>query len=180
MSDNVARGGAPCQEQPQPHGTEGVGQSLTQRHGDEGKSLTPAEDDNHELALVRQAIECHREPRADGSGGWTHEALATVLPVPSAAYVSRMLSGERPWTLRHTAALPREIKRTYHALALKREGLTVVEPLPIERALQALADGLFSVASLATAALPPAATALERKPMAKASLPVAVARKVGA
>lgn len=109
-----------------------------------------------ELSLIRQAI---------NDSKWTHEALATVLPVPNAAYISRMLSGEKAWTVKHTASLPNDIKAKYHAAACEREGLIVVSPVDdAEQAMRFVVRGLLGMFG------PVSRGASVRKAMARAGL----------
>lgn len=110
MNAKVAGAAMGCQEQP-----------TSQAERGQGKEVSPAVViEGRELALLRQAID---------DSEWTHEALATVMPVPSAAYISRMLSGEKAWTTKHTDALPADIRKKYRALAADDDGLIVVVPI---------------------------------------------------
>jgi hypothetical protein len=92
------------------------------------------------LALLREAI---------ATSGWKHEALALEMALPNAAYLSRMLSGEKPVTLRHLSALPDDIERIYYRLRSESLGLIAVEPPPtLDVALRQMAAGLIGIATL--------------------------------
>jgi hypothetical protein len=141
MNAKVNRSAVECQEQPA---------SLVSAV--QGKTLTPATVvEGRELALLRQAID---------ESEWTHEALATVLPVPSAAYISRMLSGEKAWTTKHTDALPQDIRSKYRALAADDEGLIVVIPINDQQA--AIVQAVSGLISLLRFQLPARADRMAR------------------
>lgn len=110
------------------------------------------------LALLREAID---------ESGWKHEALAVEMRLPNAAYLSRMLSGEKPWTLRHLLALPNDIEKRFAEKWARHRGAVVVAPLAGDAAVAALVGGLVGV--LTGAALPIR--------MAKATLPPAAVRR---
>lgn len=144
MSAKVAGPVVACQEQP-----------VTHSSAAQGKQVSPeAIVEGRELALIRQAID---------ETDWTHEALATVMPVPSAAYISRMLSGEKAWTTRHTDALPDDVRKKYRALAADDEGLIVVIPISDQQA--AIVQAVSGLISLLRTQLPARADR-----MAKASI----------
>lgn len=113
------------------------------------------------LALLRDAIdEC----------GWKHEALAAAMQLPNPAYLSRMLSGEKPWTLRHLLALPDDIEGRFAQKWAGYRGALVVAPLVGEAAVKALVSGLIGVLApqlparatqMAKAAIAPDATRVE-------------------
>jgi hypothetical protein len=146
MSAKVARAAELCQEQVASPAIDGEGVSHSPTPVGQGLSNSLDESDGGiELSHLRAAV--------DEFEAWTQEALAAELRErgagePSGAYVGRMLSGEKPWTLKHTSALPREIRIAYHARALRREGVLVVLPTPIEQAAEALVSGLFGVIEL--------------------------------
>lgn len=142
MRDSVRSSAAACQ---------GSSDSLTEQS--EGKGLS--------LALLREAI---------GQSGWKHDALAVQMKLPNAAYLSRMLSGEKPWTLRHIESLPDDIEAIYYRLRGESLGLVVVAPLSGRHAVEALVAGLIGV--LGAPRLPERADG-----MAKAELPTAARRR---
>lgn len=170
MTPIVPRPVAARQAQPTSQAAAGEGQPLSPAGPAQGQAGFPDVDETGlELSLLRAAL-------AEDHPAWTHEALvAHGLPVSSAAYVSRMLSGEKAWTLRHTSALPREIRIAYHARALRREGVLVVQPVPGDQATEAFVAGLFGMverfAALASA-LPARAAG-----QVKAHLPTGVERR---
>jgi hypothetical protein len=132
-----------------------------------GKNLSlAAVVEGRELALIRQAID---------DSEWTHEALATVLPVPSAAYISRMLSSEKAWTTRHTDALPKDIKARYRALAAEDEGLIVVVPINDQQA--AVVQTVSGLISLLRSSFDSKPFPSRADHMAKASLPAVEAER---
>lgn len=113
------------------------------------------------LTLIRAAID---------ASGWKHEAIAAEMRLPNAAYLSRMLSGEKPWTLRHIEALPDGIEAIYYRLRAESLGLLVVEPVDYETARRHLVSGLVGV--LTNAILPAKADR-----MVSASLPAKARRQ---
>lgn len=106
----------------------GQGYSNSQPSGDEGKSVS--------LRLMRAAID---------ESGVKHEAIAAEMGLPNAAYLSRMLSGEKPWTLRHIEALPDGIEAIYYRMRSESLGLVVAEPVDFETARRHLVSGLLGV-----------------------------------
>src|SRR5260221_10712757 len=94
---------------------------------EQGDSLSPM------LALLRHAIdEC----------GWKHEAIAASIGV-GGRYLSRMLDGEKPWTVRHLLQLPRDVEARFVQLYAERLGWIVVAPVDDATAHVHLAIGLF-------------------------------------
>ncbi len=115
MRTSMARAAVACQEQP----------------------ASPTDlVQGRDLSLLRNIID---------ASAWTHEALATVLPVPNAAYISRMLSGEKPWTLRHLAALPDDIASAFHARKAEAHGFIVVRPMQPADAVEHLVGALVAL-----------------------------------
>jgi len=94
------------------------------------------------LRLVRRAID---------DSGWKHAAVASVLRVKP-PYLSLMLSGEKPWTAKHLAALPDEIEQRFAQSYAESFGHLVVEPLDGESAIKQLLAGLCGVLSEGRAA----------------------------
>lgn len=90
------------------------------------------------LQMLRQAID---------ESGWKHEALAVELGLTNAAYLSRMLAGEKPWTLRHLAALPDDVEAIFFRLRSESLGQIVVQPVDFETARRHLVSGLVGVLS---------------------------------
>lgn len=87
------------------------------------------------LVMLRTAIsEC----------GWKHEALAAAMAIDP-AYLSRMLSGEKPWTVRHIVALPDDVEARFEAKRAESLGLIVVAPAQGEDAVRQFVSGLFGV-----------------------------------
>ena len=98
------------------------------------------DDSGNALSLVLRLL---RESIDDC--GWKHDALAVQLQLPNAAYLSRMLSGEKPWTLRHLVALPDDIEKCFAEKWAKARGAVVVAPLAGQAAVDALVGGLVGV-----------------------------------
>ena len=88
------------------------------------------------LGFLRDAID---------ESAWKHDALAVEMQLPNAAYLSRMLAGEKPWTLRHLLALPNDIEALFSQKWAAHRGAIVVAPLHGEAAVQALVGGLVGV-----------------------------------
>jgi ParB-like chromosome segregation protein Spo0J len=88
------------------------------------------------LEMLRQAIE---------DAGWKHDALAAALGVDK-AYLSRMLTGEKPWRIEHLVGLPDDIERLFERRRAEQFGLIVVE-LPADEltARRQLVSGLLGV-----------------------------------
>lgn len=119
----------------------------------QGKSLSLIRD------LLRDAIE---------ESGWKHEAIAAQLDLPNAAYLSRMLSGEKPIGTSHLLALPDDVEAIFARRYAETFGLIVVAPVSADVAMRQLVSGLVGVLT-ARPALPQKAekmaraTAAERK-----------------
>ncbi len=69
------------------------------------------------LALVAAAIE---------ESGLQRKVIALALGVDP-AYLSRMLTGEKPWPIQKLDMLPAEVRRAYARMQAEREGWQVVE-----------------------------------------------------
>lgn len=87
------------------------------------------------LSLMRESIE---------ESGWKHAAVAAVLGVEP-PYLSRMLAGEKPWSLRAFAQLPDDIEAIFARKYAEAFGLIVVQPVSGEQAVRNLVSGLFGV-----------------------------------
>lgn len=87
------------------------------------------------LSLMRQAIEDCK---------WKHEALAESMGIDK-AYLSRLLSGEKPWRVEHVVSLPDDVEAKFEALRAESFGLIVVPRLSGDAAIHALAAGLFGI-----------------------------------
>lgn len=111
------------------------------------------------LGMLRQAIE---------DAGWKHEALTTYLQIDK-AYLSRLLTGEKPFRPEHLVSLPPDVKARFAHLQAESFGLIVVKPLEGQDAVRALVAGLVGV--MKGASLPARADR-----MAKATEPVKKAR----
>lgn len=110
------------------------------------------------LSLLRRAID---------ETGWKHAAIAAALGVEP-QYLSRMLSGEKVWTVRHLQLLPDDVERRFIELYAESFGLLIVRRVDDATAQMQLASGLFN---LLAPRLPVKATA-----MARAELPAAPAK----
>lgn len=87
------------------------------------------------LGLLRQAMK---------DTDWTVDALAAQWKIDR-AYVSRLVSGEKPWSLQRTLSLPPDLRTRLALLCAKAVGLIVVEPLSWAEAQRALVAGLVGV-----------------------------------
>lgn len=112
------------------------------------------------LALIRRAV---------SDAGWNQEALAAEMRLDK-AYVSRVLSGEKPLSARFLIALPDDIEALVSQRYAEHFGFVVVTPVSGEAAVRHLVSGLFGV-------LAPQLPARASR-MARASVPH-VERKVG-
>lgn len=127
-----------------------LSQAQLDSHGEasQGKSLSLV------LALLRESID---------ESDWKHDALAVHLGLPKktgAAYLSRMLAGEKPWTLRHLVALPDDIESRFTEKWARYHGAIVVQPLTGQPAVEALVAGFIGV--LSAPRLPERADAMVR------------------
>jgi hypothetical protein len=99
-----------------------------------------ADAQGNELSLVLQML---RE--AIDESDWKHEALAVQLQLPNAAYLSRMLSGEKAWTLPRLVALPNEINKRFAEKWARSQGSVVVAPLSGPAAIEGFVGGLIGL-----------------------------------
>ena len=119
------------------------------------------EPQGNSLSLIRDLLRAAIE-----ESGWKHEALAAAMELPNAAYLSRMLSGEKPIGSTHLLALPDDIETIFARLYAESFGLLVVPQVSDhEDAARKLAAGLIGL------------LAPQRARMARASLPSS-ARKI--
>lgn len=98
----------------------------------------PAAEDNSlvlKRRLLREAID---------ESGWKHDAVAHALDV-DAPYLSKMLAGEKPITLRHLDALPDDIEAIYSRKYAETFGQIVVAPAEGDTAIRNLVSGLIGV-----------------------------------
>lgn len=86
--------------------------------------------------LLRAAIEQSR---------WKHDALWRAMKLPDAAYLSKLLSGEKPLGAHHLADLPDDIEGIFAGLYAETFGQIVVTPASGEQAVKQLVSGLFGV-----------------------------------
>jgi hypothetical protein len=121
-----------------PHSTRATESDLAARTGS-----TPAPRD-----IVAQSTDVDRWldmlRRAIYDTGWTHDALAVEMQVDK-AYLSRMLSGEKPWTVKHLCNLPDDIEALFEQRRAESFGLIVVAPVDAETARRHLVSGLLGV-----------------------------------
>lgn len=131
----------------------------------QGSALPRSSERDRTLATrstsVDQWLDLLRRCIADT--GWTLESLAVEMQVDK-AYLSRMLSGEKPWTVKHLCNLPDDVEALFEQRRAESFGLIVVSPVDLDTARKHLVSGLLGV--LAPACLPSKADRL-----AKASLP---------
>lgn len=76
--------------------------------------------------------------------GWKHEAVACALDVDG-PYLSKMLAGEKPITLRHLDRLPDDIEAIYLQKYTEALGLIVVAPSSGPDAVKHLVAGLIGM-----------------------------------
>lgn len=100
----------------------------------------PENAEGNELSLMLQFL---RE--AIDESGWKHAALAVQMNLPNAAYLSRMLSGEKPWTLVHLLALPDKIEKRFAKKWYEHRGGVTVPKLRGQRAALMFAAGALGV-----------------------------------
>lgn len=117
------------------------------------------------LSLIRELLR-----QAIDESGWKHEALAAEMQLPNAAYLSRMLSGDKPISAAHLRALPDDIEQVFARKYAEAMGLVVVAPVHGGDAVRALVSGLVGLLAppppvpirMAKAALRPAARKVTR------------------
>lgn len=101
--------------------------------------VAPANDRKGESValanVLRQAIDAL---------DWKHDAVAAAIKVTS-RHFSKMLSGDKPITAKHLAALPIDIELEFLTRWCKALGLIVVSPVSEAEAREQLATGLFSL-----------------------------------
>lgn len=119
-------------------------------------ALRSDESQGNDVDLVREILRA-----AIDESGWKHDAVACALGIHP-AYLSRLLSGEKPIAARHLRALPDDIEAIFARRYAESFGLMVVVPASSEKALVTFVSGL---AGLLGAKLPVRASA-----MAKADL----------
>lgn len=106
--------------------------------------------------------------RAVIESGWNQEALAAHLQKDK-AYISRVLSGEKPLSAAFIRALPDDIERIVARYYAESLGLVVVAPLSGPAAIEGFVGGLIG---LLTASPLPA-----KAQMVKAELPMKARRQ---
>jgi len=99
----------------------------------EGKSVSPTS-----RLRLREAIK---------TCGCKQEAVAAALGV-KAAYLSRMLAGEKPITLEHIDALPEDVGAAYARLSAEHNGLFVVPPAHERDAARFFVAGILGLFAL--------------------------------
>lgn len=90
----------------------------------------------NDVALVRDILRA-----AIDESGWKHEAVACALGV-CPAFLSRMLSGEKPIAAKHLRALPDDIEAVFARRYAESFGLLVVVPADADQALTSFVSGL--------------------------------------
>jgi hypothetical protein len=98
-------------------------------------ALAGQPEDNSHVRLLREAID---------ESGWKHDAIAAVLGI-EAAYLSKMLSGEKAIGLKHLRRLPRDVARCYVKKCGEALGLIVVMPLSGVEAQRAFIAGALGM-----------------------------------
>lgn len=100
-----------------------------------GQSRSTGVDLERWLTLLRAAI---------AESGWNQEALATAMDI-DAAYLSRLLNGEKPWSVKQLLLLPDDVEALFEKKRAESFGLIVVERVSDDVARQQLATGLFNM-----------------------------------
>lgn len=85
--------------------------------------------------MLREAVE---------ETGWKLDALAQHLDINS-AYVSRMLTGEKPISDRHLRMMPPDVREAFARKYAEAHGLAVVQRVDRESAYRHLAIALFTL-----------------------------------
>lgn len=107
------------------------------------------------LRLIRQAID---------DLSWKHDAIARALDVEP-DYLSKMLAGTKPFTMRHVDLLPDDVEKRFSRLYAESFGLPIVEPLPPHQAIgQALISIGHAMTTGAFGALPGPGQVLRMEP----------------
>lgn len=89
--------------------------------------------------------------------GWTCDALATHWRV-NRAYAWRLVSGERPWSVRRQLSLPDDLEGQLEAIRAKRFGrIVVTAPTTPQAAMESLLAGIAGLPAVLS--LPHRATA---------------------
>jgi len=147
MSDSFSRATASSQAQP----------------CDQLDSIGSRDRDLAELrAWINRAIE---------EQGWNHEALAAHMH-KDRAYISRVLSGEKPLSAAFMRELPDDIELVVAKFYAQAFGLIVVAPLSGPAAIEGLVGGLVGLLMAAAPQLPVKASV-----MVRAALPGRKARQ---
>ena len=92
------------------------------------------------LALLRKAVQ---------SAGFTLEALASAMgrDLSYKGYISRVMNGEKPYTLEFEADLPDDVLKHYRQFQAESHGYVVVEEVDEDTARRHLAAGFLSLLS---------------------------------
>lgn len=93
----------------------------------------------HGLAVVRRAIE---------ESGWNCEAVALDMGIDK-SYLSRLLSGEKPFTFAHLLAMPDDAEAAFYLLRLRElnRPAIAISPIDPEAAIECFVRGLVGVLS---------------------------------
>lgn len=105
-----------------------------------------SDEQGNDLSLIRDCLRLAIE-----ESRWKHDALATAMALPNAAYLSNMLSGEKPIGAKHLRALPDDVEAIFARRYAESFGLIVVAPLRGDEAVHSLVRGLIGVLSQAPA-----------------------------
>ena len=118
-------------------------------------SPTPEAQGNR-LSLIRDLLRDAIE-----ESGWKHEALAAYMGLPNGAYLSQMLSGDKPIGTKHLLALPDDVEALFARMYAETFGLIVVSPVSADVAMRQLVSGLVGVLT-SRSALPQKAEKMAR------------------
>lgn len=120
----------------------GSGQANPHDRGNETRSISI------DLAEMRTWIN-----RAIRESGWNQTALASAMDKDE-AYVSRVLSGEKPLSAAFIRELPDEIERIVARFYAESLGLVVVAPLSGPAAIEGFVGGLIGLLTASSPGLP--------------------------
>lgn len=98
--------------------------------------------EGRDLSLIR---ECLR--RAIDESRWKKDALASAIGVTNGAYLSQMLSGEKPINVKHLRALPDDVEGLFAKFYAESFGHIVTAPVYGREAVERLVSGLLGVLS---------------------------------
>lgn len=106
----------------------------------EVKTVAPTREARDNSLVLKQRF--LRE--AIDESGWKHDAVAAAIGVDG-PYLSKMLAGEKPITLRHLDGLPGDIEAIYSKKYAEHHGHVIVTPAAGDDAVRLFASGLLGI-----------------------------------